>query len=286
MALRVFAREVGRAMTSLSIPLRAVATASVPSVLPLSSAVSDHAPQGSSLVSPAWLGSKCHGLGLGGQSLRGYAAKKKSKKKDRGGPPVEEASREEEEADAGDEVDVFQVSELERDACFETLEGDFANIRPNRATPGMLDHLIVQAYDDKMPLKHLASSNVRDVSTLVVSVFDPQVTRNVEKAILDSPLGLNPVGEGQEIVVRVPAPTEESREQMRKIVRAQAEQAKVRLRKARQKAMQQVKKQMADKDERKAAEKDVEKFFDDALSTVQEMCSLKEKEVDGSDSDL
>jgi len=117
-------------------------------------------------------------------------------------------------------------------------------------------------------------------------VFDPQVTRNVEKAILDSPLGLNPVGEGQEIVVRVPAPTEESREQMRKIVRAQAEQAKVRLRKARQKAMQQVKKQMADKDERKAAEKDVEKFFDDALSTVQEMCSLKEKEVDGSDSDL
>ena len=55
------------------------------------------------------------------------------------------------------------------------------------------------------------------------------MTRNVEKAILDSPLGLNPVGEGQEIVVRVPAPTEESREQMRKIVRAQAEQAKVRL---------------------------------------------------------
>lgn len=111
------------------------------------------------------------------------------------------------------------------------------------------------------------------------SVFDPQVAQSVEKAILDSPLGLNPISDGQEIVVRVPTPTDESRQQMCKIVRSQAEKAKVRLRKARQKAMQRVKALVSDKDERKGLEKEVEKFFDDAVSAVQDQCAAKENEV-------
>ena len=107
------------------------------------------------------------------------------------------------------------------------------------------------------------------------------MTKAVERAILESPLGLNPISEGQEIVVRVPPPTEESRQQMCKIIRSLAEQAKVRMRKARQRAMQVTKKQISDKDERKATEKELENFFDEALGTVQEMATLKEKDVMG-----
>ena len=95
--------------------------------------------------------------------------KKRGKDKDAAAAPA----KEEEIAEAGaegeePEVDVFELCESERDACYENLESDFATLRPNRATSGMLDHLVVPAYDDQMPLKHLASSNVRDVSTLVV----------------------------------------------------------------------------------------------------------------------
>lgn len=102
---------------------------------------------------------------------RGYAAKKKGKKRDKrekDEPEAVAANVEDVEEEVDDDVDVLEASEFERDACFESLSLDFASIRPNRATPGMLDHILVSAYDDKMPLKHLASSNVRDVSTLVV----------------------------------------------------------------------------------------------------------------------
>jgi len=104
---------------------------------------------------------------------RGFAAKKKSKKRGKDKDAAAAPAAEEEIAEAGaegqePEVDVFDLCESERDACYENLESDFATLRPNRATSGMLDHLVVPAYDDQMPLKHLASSNVRDVSTLVV----------------------------------------------------------------------------------------------------------------------
>jgi len=219
---------------------------------------------------------------------RGLASKKKKKKKkDKSGgaaaaaPEPEEA---EEDASASgdgeDEAEDFDIGALDgqRDAVFESLQIDFASIRPNRATPGMLDHLEVLAYGDKMPLKHLATCNARDVSTLVVSVFDPQTIQAVEKAILQSPLGLNPSSEGEEILVKIPTPTEESRQEMCKIVRSHSEGRKVQLRKLRQKAMQELK-QVDDKDERKTLEKQVDKFFDDAVAKVQDLCTAKERDV-------
>ena len=102
-------------------------------------------------------------------SSRGFASKsrKKSKGKDaEGSSPTPVAT--EGDGISEEDFDVFEASEAERDACYKSLEGEFASIRPNRAMPGMLDHVLVHAYDDQMPLKHLASSTVRDVSTLVV----------------------------------------------------------------------------------------------------------------------
>ena len=101
----------------------------------------------------------------------------------------------------------------------------------------------------------------------------------MEKSILESPLGLNPLRDGQEIVVKVPSPTRETKLQMCKVARAQTEQARVRLRKARQKALQSVKKRMDDKDERKVVEKDLEKMFDEALRRLEKMSSAKEGEI-------
>ena len=213
-------------------------------------------------------------------------AKKKSKNKAKGSKQASTAAADvekseiasEDEAFAEEEEIDFDELELEVESVFDGLRIDFASIRPNRATPGMLDHIVVPAYEDKMPLKHLATTNVRDVSTLVVTVFDPQVLQAVEKAILQSPLGLNPVCEGEEIIVRIPTPTAESRQQMCKIVRSQTENRKVQLRKSRQRAMQQAKK-VSDKDERRNVEKKVDKFFEDALGKAQDLCSLKEEDI-------
>jgi ribosome recycling factor len=221
-------------------------------------------------------------------ATRGLAKKAKGKKKQKGSSEAAEKKVEEVAAAAADDesgeeelLDLLDPTSLEgyREDCFESLKVDYASIRPNRATPGMLDHILVSAYEgEQMPLKHLATSHVRDVSTLVVSLYDPQTLQAVEKAILQSPLELNPFVEGEEIIVRVPTPTEESKQQLCKIARSQAENTKVRLRKLRQRAMQQAK-QVSDKDERKTIEKQLDKFFEEALNQTQDLCANKEQEI-------
>ena len=167
-------------------------------------------------------------------AARGLASGKKAKgkKKQKGDREKEEekvATAADDESGEEELLDLLDPTNLEgyREDCLESLKIDYASIRPNRATPGMLDHILVPAYEgEKMPLKHLATSHARDVSTLVVSLYDPQTLQAVEKAILQSPLELSPFVEGEEIIVRVPTPTEESKQQLCKIARSQVSPTK------------------------------------------------------------
>jgi len=146
--------------------------------------------------------------------------------------------------------------------------------------PGMLDHVSVSAYGDAMPLQHLATTNVRDTSTLVVNVYDKQLVDSVEKAIRDCSLGLNPAKEGEEIVVHVPRPTREMLEEMCKVVKSHVEQKKNQLRELRRKAYQ-VAKAIDDKDEKLREERQVDAYFDKCSKRIQELGAMKETEVRG-----
>ncbi|PSC69617.1 ribosome recycling factor [Micractinium conductrix] len=163
------------------------------------------------------------------------------------------------------------------------MQGELANIRTGRASPGMLDHLKVDVYGDRMPLKACGSVSVRDPQLLAVTVFDSDAVPAVVKAIAESPLKLNPRAEGQEVLVPIPRPTAETLAAMIKVCRAEAENAKVSVRHARKAAMDAAKK-LASEDERKRVEKEVQKLTDDYIAQVESVMTKKEAAIKSHDS--
>lgn len=114
-------------------------------------------------------------------------------------PPAAEALAEE----GTSSFDVAETQKLMFRAV-DHLQHELANIRTGRATPGMLDHLRLDLYGEKMPLKACGTVSVRDAQLLVVTVFDPSAVPSVKKAIEDSALQLVPRAEGQEVLVPIP----------------------------------------------------------------------------------
>lgn len=116
--------------------------------------------------------------------------------------------------------------------AIEHLKTELSGVRPGRASPGMLDHLTVVAYGDKMPIRAVGTVSVKDPQMLGVSVFDPETAEAVAKAIRDCPLALNPSVEGSEVLVPIPRPTQEGLAGMAKMVAKEAEKCKVGLRRS------------------------------------------------------
>lgn len=111
--------------------------------------------------------------------------------------------------------------------AIEHLKTELTGVRPGRASPGMLDHLTVVAYGDKMPMKAVGTVSVKDPQMLGVSVFDPETAEAVAKAIRECPMALNPSVEGSEVLVPIPRPTREGLAGMAKMVAKEAEKCKV-----------------------------------------------------------
>ncbi|EFN54273.1 hypothetical protein CHLNCDRAFT_135841 [Chlorella variabilis] len=163
------------------------------------------------------------------------------------------------------------------------LQGELSNIRTGRATPGMLDHLKVDVYGDRLPLKACGSVSVRDPQLLVITVFDVDAVPSVVKAVSESPLRLSPRAEGQEVLVPIPRPTIESLEAMMKVCKVEGEQAKVSVRHARKLAMDAAKK-LGSEDERKRVEREVQKLTDEYVREVEGAVQRKEKSIKSHDS--
>lgn len=159
------------------------------------------------------------------------------------------------------------------------LQHELAGLRTGRATPGMLDHLKVEVYGERMPLKACGTVLVRDPQLLAVTVFDPSTLGAVQKSIHDSPLQLNPVVEGQEVLVPIPRPTQETMQAMMKVCKSEGEQAKVSVRHARKAAMDEVKKAGLSEDERHRIEKEVQKLTDDFVGQIDRIVQDKEKSI-------
>ncbi|WP_087022903.1 ribosome recycling factor [Thaumasiovibrio subtropicus] len=181
------------------------------------------------------------------------------------------------------------INEIKDDAqqrmekSVEALKNNLAKIRTGRAHPSLLDGIQVEYYGANTPLKQLANVVAEDSRTLAITVFDKELAPKVEKAIMMSDLGLNPMSAGTVIRVPLPPLTEERRRDLVKIVRAEAEQGRVAVRNIRRDANADVKALLKEKeiseDEDRRAQEDIQKLTDAAIKNMDEVLAGKEKEL-------
>lgn len=155
--------------------------------------------------------------------------------------------------------DILKDSKTRMEKSVEALKSQLSKIRTGRAHPSLLDGIQVSYYGANTPLRQVANVSVEDARTLTISVFDKTLIQPVEKAILQSDLGLNPMSAGTTIRVPLPPLTEERRRDLVKVVRNEAEGARVAVRNIRRDANADLKTLLKDKeigedDERKAAD--------------------------------
>lgn len=179
--------------------------------------------------------------------------------------------------------DILKDSKTRMEKSVEALKGQLSKIRTGRAHPSLLDGIQVSYYGASTPLRQVANVSVEDARTLTISVFDKTLIQPVEKAILQSDLGLNPMSAGTTIRVPLPPLTEERRRDLVKVVRNEAEGARVAVRNIRRDANADLKTLLKDKeigedDERKAAD-EVQKLTDAFVKKVDEALADKEKEL-------
>ena len=157
---------------------------------------------------------------------------------------------------------------------------ELAKIRTGRATPALLDHVVVSYYGNDVPLNQAATISVSDARTLSVQAWDKSMVPTIEKAILESQLGLNPVTAGEVIRIPIPSLTEERRREMTKLVRAEGENGKVAIRNVRRDAISHARdllknKDIGEDDEKKAVEQ-IQSFTDQNTAEIDALITEKE----------
>ncbi len=165
------------------------------------------------------------------------------------------------------------------------LKDELKGIRTGRANPGMVENLQVEAYNGtmKMKLLELAAITNEGNAALIVTPYDPATTHDIEKAIMASPLGINPQTEGTKITLRIPPLSEEQRLKYVKLVAQFVEESKNKIRFARDEARKKIKRQQDDKeiseDDRYRSEKDIDQITSTSNDELQRIKDKKEKEI-------
>ena len=179
----------------------------------------------------------------------------------------------------------FDVKDLTRrmQGALNVLNDDLAGLRTGRASVGLLEPLVVDAYGSQMPLNQLATISAPEARLLTVQVWDKSMVSAVELSIRDGNLGLNPVSEGQLIRVPIPELTEERRKELAKIAHKYAEQARVAIRNVRRDGMEVLKREERageiSQDLQHDTSKEVQVLTDDYIAKVGELLDTKEQEI-------
>jgi ribosome recycling factor len=162
----------------------------------------------------------------------------------------------------------------------DAVKREFATVRTGKATTALLDLIRVEAYGSEVPLSQVASIAAPEPKLLTIQPWDRNLVKAVEKAILASDLGLTPSSDGQIIRIPVPPLTEERRRELVKVVHRFAEEGRVAIRHARTEALAGIKKtEHVSEDEKKHAEKDLQKLHDEHVKHVDEILKAKEAEI-------
>lgn len=181
------------------------------------------------------------------------------------------------------------LNEIKADAqqrmqkCVQVFVADMRKLRTGRAHPSLVENLKIDYYGSEVPLQQVANIAIEDARTIVISPWEKQTVQAVEKAIFKSDLGLTPMTAGTVIRVPLPPLTEERRRDITKVVRGDAENAKVAVRNVRRDVLSDIKDMLKEKliaqdDERKAGE-DVQKLTDKFVAEIDQLLAAKEKEI-------
>jgi ribosome recycling factor len=180
-------------------------------------------------------------------------------------------------------ADVKKNAELKMHKSFEALKTDLSKVRTGRAHTGILDHVMVDYYGSQMPVNQVANLSLLDARTISISPWEKKMGPVIEKAIRDADLGLNPAMMGDLIRVPMPALTEERRKDLTKVVRGEAENARVAIRNLRRDAISHLKELLKAKsvseDEERRAQDDIQKLTDRFIADVDKALAQKEAEL-------
>jgi len=180
-------------------------------------------------------------------------------------------------------ADICKTAEEHMQKSIEILHDELAKIRTGRAHPNLLEHIMVEYYGSEMPLNQVASISVSDPRTLAVSPWDKNMVPVIEKAIMQSDLGLNPATAGQVIRVPLPPLTEERRKSLVKVVRDEVENTRVAIRHVRRDANDRVKtllknKEVSEDDEHRT-EDSIQKLTDKYIKQAEDALANKEADL-------
>ena len=176
--------------------------------------------------------------------------------------------------------DIVQNSRVSMEKGVEASKRDFAGIRSGKASPQMLDTVRVEMYGQSMTLNQVASVAAPEPRTLMVTPYDKGQAKAIEKAIRESDLGLEPSNQGGVIRVPLPSMNEQRRKELVKVVHKLAEEGRVTIRHARTDARDRLKKlDGVSEDDKKHAEKDLQKLHDDFIAKIEAMVKAKEAEI-------
>ncbi len=177
-------------------------------------------------------------------------------------------------------LDHSKHAKLLMDKAVEAVKREFATVRTGKATTALLDLVRVEAYGNEMPLNQVASVAAPEPKLLTIQPWDRSLMKAVEKAILASDLGLTPSNDGQIIRIPLPPLTEERRKELVKVVHRFAEEGRVAIRHARTEGINKIKKtEHVSDDEKKHAEKDVQKLHDEHMKQIDDVLKGKESEI-------
>ncbi|MDE5980637.1 MAG: ribosome recycling factor [Bacteroidaceae bacterium] len=178
--------------------------------------------------------------------------------------------------------DILSAAEERMEEAVMYLEEALAHIRAGKANIKLLDGIRVDSYGSMVPLNNVAAVNTPDARTIAIKPWDKNMFRVIEKAIIDSDLGLNPDNNGEFIRLSIPPLTEERRKQLVKQCGKEEEQAKVSVRNARRDGIDQLKKAVKDglaEDAQKDAEDKLQKVHDKYIKQIETLLAAKEKEI-------
>lgn len=167
--------------------------------------------------------------------------------------------------------------------AIEAFQNELTKLRTGRASASLLDHLRVANYGNEVPINQVATISVSDARTLLITPWEKTMVQAIEKAIMTSDLGLNPVTAGTAIRVPLPPLNEERRKELAKLVKGEAENARVSIRNARRDANNQLKellkkKEISEDDERRSQDS-IQKVTDKYIAEVDQIAAHKEKEL-------
>jgi len=179
--------------------------------------------------------------------------------------------------------EILKDARIRMQKSTESVAAEFSRIRTGRASTALLDHLQVEYYGNPVPITQAATVSVGDARTLVIQAWEKNMIPVIEKAVIESDLGLNPVTAGEVIRIPLPALTEERRKEMTKVVRQEGENGKIAIRNIRRDALgdlrELVKEKLIGEDEEKRAEAQMQELTDQSVAQIDRLVEEKEAEV-------